>query len=78
MGSFITEKSVRDDSPVSWSRASGWIPSPGACRAGCNIDVETVRRLGDRLVVTDNIRQGAPLCRFVITRLQTPDRRYCL
>jgi hypothetical protein len=39
-----------------------------ACRASCNIDVRTVSRLGGKLEVTENMLEGAPLCRFVISR----------
>lgn len=38
------------------------------CRASMNMDMEIVRRLGGKLVVTETILEGAPKCRHVITR----------
>lgn len=40
-----------------------------ACEAACAIDSATVRRLGGRLVVTENLLKGAPRCVFEITWL---------
>ena len=38
------------------------------CRASMNMDMEIVRRLGGRLVVTETILEGAPRCRHIVTR----------
>jgi hypothetical protein len=38
------------------------------CRASMNMDMDIVKRLGGRLVVTETILEGAPKCRHIITR----------
>jgi hypothetical protein len=38
-----------------------------ACRAACAIDQATVSRLGGRMVVSENLLEGAPRCVFEIT-----------
>lgn len=38
------------------------------CRASMNMDMEIVRRLGGKLVVTETILEGAPNCRHIITK----------
>ncbi len=40
-----------------------------ACRSSLCIDIETVRRWGGKLEVTDNILEGCEVCKFEITKL---------
>jgi hypothetical protein len=57
---------------VEWDECAVGFEAPSclpACRVACEIDVATVRRLGGRLLVTENLLEGAPRCVFEITKL---------
>ncbi|MHB8896817.1 MAG: hypothetical protein ACYC99_16815 [Candidatus Geothermincolia bacterium] len=56
---------------IEWEECAMGLETPDcidACGAACEIDIATVKRLGGRLVVTENILEGAPKCVFEITR----------
>jgi hypothetical protein len=58
---------------IEWDECAVGFSEPSclaACEAACEIDVATVRRLGGRLVVTENLLKGAPRCIFEITKLR--------
>jgi hypothetical protein len=57
---------------IEWDQCAVGLSGPScllACRAASETDIATVKRLGGRLVVTENILEGAPCCVFEITRL---------
>jgi hypothetical protein len=59
---------------IAWDSCPLGFTDLPTCRASTAIDVHTVRRLGARLEVTDNILEGAPACLFVITRAASRKR----
>lgn len=57
---------------IEWDECAVGLTQPSclaACETACEIDVQTVRRLGGRMEVTENMLKGAPRCVFRITRL---------
>jgi len=57
---------------IEWDECAVGFTEPSclqACQTACEIDIATVRRLGGRLAVTENLLEGAPRCVFEITRL---------
>jgi len=53
-----------------WKECAIGLTDPSSihtCRTACTIDIETVKRLGGHLEVTENILMGDEQCRFVIT-----------
>lgn len=55
---------------IEWDECAVGFREPSclpACETACAIDVETVRRLGGRMVVTENFLKGARCCVFEIT-----------
>lgn len=74
---FVIEEASDERVVITWPECAIGFEDPSclpACETACRIDIETVRRLGGRLKVTDNLLEGAPACRFEITidRLREP------
>jgi len=68
---YVLESASDDRVDILWHECAVGYEDPSclqACRTSCNIDIEIVKRLGGRLEVTENMLEGAPCCRFVITR----------